>query len=143
MHLKPFAKKILWENTDHLFIQLFRYAFVGGLAFLVDYGLLYALTEYAHLYYLLSATLSFLAGLFVNYLVSKWWVFSLSKFDRKGIEFALFALVGVVGLLLNNLLMWLLTAGVGIYYMYSKLVAALVVYMWNFLARKYWVFKRV
>lgn len=142
MRLKRIVRKSLLENTDHFLIQLLRYTFVGGLAFLVDYGLLYGLTEYLHFHYLLSATVSFLAGLFVNYLISRWWVFSKSKFGSKGVEFALFALVGAIGLLLNNLILWMITTYLSVYYMYSKLVATVVVYMWNFLARKYWVFKR-
>ena len=42
-------------KTDNTIVQLFRYTFVGGFAFVVDFGLLYVLTEYAHFHYLLSA----------------------------------------------------------------------------------------
>lgn len=56
-------KKIFYGASDNLLIQFVRYFFVGGFAFIVDFGLLYILTEYAGLHYLLSATLSFIAGL--------------------------------------------------------------------------------
>jgi len=36
-------------KTDKTLIQLFRYTFVGGLAFLVDFGMLFILTEYFNL----------------------------------------------------------------------------------------------
>ncbi len=142
MRVKRVFEKSLIENTDNLFIQFFRYTFVGGLAFIVDYVLLYILTEHFHFHYLESATISFMVGLVVNYFISKWWVFSQSKFKSKGIEFLLFFLVGVVGLLLNNLFLWLITTYLSVYYMYSKLVAAVIVYLWNFLARKYMVFTK-
>ena len=46
-------------RTDNLLLQLFRYSLVGGLAFVVDYGALVALTELAGLHYLWSAALAF------------------------------------------------------------------------------------
>ena len=54
--------KILVQETTNWKIQFIRYVFVGGISFVVDYGLLYILTEFAHLHYLISATISFLAA---------------------------------------------------------------------------------
>ena len=61
--------------TDNLLLQLMRYTFVGGVAFVVDFALLYILTEYCHFYYIASATISFIAGLLVNFIISILWVF--------------------------------------------------------------------
>ena len=41
------------------FHEILRFLLVGGGCFLLDYGLLYVLTEYAGLYYLLSSGISF------------------------------------------------------------------------------------
>ena len=120
-------KKIFYGASDNLLIQFVRYFFVGGFAFIVDFGLLYILTEYAGLHYLLSANLSFIAGLVVNYIISCIWVFNNSKFRNRIVEFLFFAAIGVVG--------------IGTHYMFSKIVAAAMVYLWNFFARKYLVFK--
>ena len=135
-------KKIFYGASDNLLIQFVRYFFVGGFAFIVDFGLLYILTEYAGLHYLLSATLSFIAGLVVNYIISCIWVFNNSKFRNRIVEFLFFAAIGVVGLGFNDLLIWLFTDCIGTHYMFSKIVAAAMVYLWNFFARKYLVFKR-
>ena len=134
-------KKIFYGASDKLLIQFVRYFFVGGFAFIVDFGLLYILTEYAGLHYLLSATLSFIAGLVVNYIISCIWVFNNSKFRNRIVEFLFFAAIGVVGLGFNDLLIWLFTDCIGTHYMFSKIVAAAMVYLWNFFARKYLVFK--
>ena len=90
-------KKIFYGASDNLLIQFVRYFFVGGFAFIIDFGLLYILTEYAGLHYLLSATLSFIAGLVVNYIISCIWVFNNSKFRNRIVEFLFFAAIGVVG----------------------------------------------
>lgn len=134
-------KRLFYGTTDRLLVQFVRYFFVGGFAFVVDFGLLYILTEYAGLHYLLSATLSFISGLLVNYIISCIWVFSNSKFKSRLVEFLFFAAIGVVGLLLNDALIWLFTDCIGTHYMFSKIVAAAIVYLWNFFARKYLVFR--
>jgi len=134
-------RKLFVEETDNWLIQLFRYCFVGGFAFLVDYGLLYALTEFCGCHYIVSATISFIAGLIVNYLLSTWWIFRKSKLKNKAAEFTIFALIGVVGLILNNVLLYVFTDLLGIYYMISKLITTALVMIWNFAGRKIILFK--
>lgn len=130
------------EKTNNTFIQFFRYCFVGGLAFLVDYGLLYLLSDKVGLHYLLSASIAFIAGLVVNYLISTFWVFSESKYEDKRKEFAIFAIIGVIGLGLTEGLMWLFTDLAGLHYMLSKLITAALVLLWNFIARKLILFTK-
>lgn len=141
MKVTDLFHKLFYGSTDKLLVQFVRYFFVGGFAFVVDFGLLYILTEYAELHYLLSATLSFIAGLLVNYIISCLWVFNGSKFKNRLVEFLFFAAIGVVGLALNDTLIWLFTDCIGTHYMFSKIVAAAMVYLWNFFARKYLVFR--
>ncbi|WP_293667307.1 GtrA family protein [uncultured Parabacteroides sp.] len=139
--IKELLHRLFVYKTNNLLIQLIRYTIVGGLAFIVDFGLLFLLTEYFGLYYILSATCSFLAGLLVNYYISTAWVFE-STIKSKQLEFTLFSLIGMVGLGLNDLLIWTFTEKFHIYYMLSKLITAILVYLWNFLGRKYLVFSK-
>ena len=127
-------------KTDKTLLQLFRYTFVGGFAFIVDFGLLFILTEYAGCHYLISAAIAFIAGLLVNYALSKLWVFNKSNYSNKLTEFLLFALVGIIGLGLTELLMWCFTTLLGIYYILSKMMTTAIVYLWNFFGRKYLIF---
>ena len=138
--MNSFVNKMFKAGAEGTLVQLFRYTIVGGVAFVVDFGLLYVLTEFAHFHYVLSATISFIAGLTVNYLLSRVWVFSQSQFQNKKVEFLLFAAIGVVGLGLNDLMIWLLSDFIGLWYMFSKVAATVVTYLWNFFARKYLVF---
>jgi len=133
--------KIFIYNTDNTFVQLFRYTFVGGIAFIGDFGSLFIMTEYAKIYYLTSAAIAFIIGLTINYTLSVKWVFSKNKFKSRLMEFSLFSLIGVVGLGFNESIMWLLTEKAGLYYMTSKICTTGVVYLWNFFARKHLVFE--
>ena len=142
MKFQKLIQRLFIAETDNWFIQLFRYLFVGGFAFLVDYGLLVLLTEVCGLHYLVSATISFIAGLVVNYLLSTSWIFRKSKLENKWAEFAIFAVIGVVGLVLNNLLLYLFTDLAHIHYMISKLLTTALVMIWNFGARKFILFNK-
>lgn len=135
------SKKLVREKTNNWSVQLFRYVFVGGLSFIVDYSVLYILTDLCGWYYLISATAAFIAGLFVNYFISIRWVFLDSKLQNKAVEFSLYGIIGVIGLILTNLLMFLFTDLLNIHYMGSKLVTAAIVLIWNFVGRRFILFK--
>lgn len=123
-----------------LLVQFFRYGIVGGIAFVADYGSLYLLTEFFHLHHLISAAIAFCIGLAVNYAFSTKWVFGESRFRGKWAEFTVFALIGVAGLGLNELIIWFFSDILPLHYMASKLISTAVVFLWNFLARKFIIF---
>jgi putative flippase GtrA len=123
-----------------MFIQLFRYTLVGGLAFLLDFGSLFVFTEYFHFYYLVSAAIAFTLGLITNYILSVTWVFEKRSVQSRWKEFAIFTLIGIIGLLSNELMLWFFTEIVRLHYLMSKIISAGIVYFWNFFARKFSLF---
>jgi putative flippase GtrA len=132
--------KLYKGNNDNVLVQLFRYTWVGGLAFIVDYLSLYLLTEYAEVYYLLSAGIAFVLGLTVNYVLSTLWVFSNSRLSNKLSEFVVFTIIGIIGLGLNEVIMYICCKSFNIHYLISKLFSTVVVFLWNFFGRKYILF---
>lgn len=128
--------KLFRDDTDNIFIQFFRYLFVGGFAFLVDFFLLYFFSDFCGIYYLISAVLSFVISLIVNYLISIQWVFYKDQIDNKFIEFNVFSLIGIVGLLFTEILLYLFTDVLGLYYLISKIISAAIVMFWNFIVRR-------
>ncbi|MCF7859010.1 MAG: GtrA family protein [Candidatus Cloacimonetes bacterium] len=134
-------KKLFIKKTNNTLIQLFRYSFVGGIAFIVDISSLYLLTEFAQIYYLISAALAFLLGLTVNYILSILWIFRLRVFQSRSLEFTIFTIIGILGLILNEIIIWFSTEQLKLYYLYSKLISTFIVYFWNFFARKYILYR--
>jgi putative flippase GtrA len=129
-------------KTNNTLLQLIRYSFVGGFAFLVDFGTLAFLTEYFHIHYLVSAGIAFILGLIINYYLSVKWVFNTRAMENRWLEFLLFSLIGLVGLGLNELFLWILTDILFIYYLLSKIITTFIVYFWNFFARKVILFNK-
>lgn len=120
--------------------QFIRYVGVGGFSFLVDFSCLYLLTDLAGWHYLLAATLAFIAGLVTNYLLCLRWVFDFRRMHNRLHEFAAFGIIGLAGLLLNNLLLFLLTEAASLHYLLSKLFAAAFVLLFNFSLRRWMLF---
>lgn len=139
--MKTLMKKLFKDDTEKTMIQLFRYTFVGGAAFLVDIGSLYILTSFVGIYYLISAAIAFILGLIANYILSIGWVFNNRTLNSAKLEFGVFALIGVVGLGFNEVLIWFFTDYVHIFYLISKMIAAVLILFWNFFARKFTLFK--
>ncbi len=129
MRSEPLKEKKL------LFYQIFRFIIVGGLAFLIDYSTLFLLTDKFKVYYLLSSGISFIVSTVFNYIISMRFVFK-SKSNNKFYEVIVFAFLGLIGLLINQWLMSILVETVSLYYMFSKVIATIVVMCWNFITRK-------
>lgn len=141
--LKRFDLKGLFiVPTKNGLLQFLRYIFVGGIATIVDWGILYIFTEFIHLYYILSSVISFIAGLLINFILSKKLVFQ-SNESKTGImtEFIVYGVIGAVGLGITTLLMLLLTGYMKLYYMLSKVIATILVLLWNYIARKKILYK--
>ncbi len=130
-------KKIFYTPTQNNLLQFFRYGFVGGIATLADWGVLFVLTEWVFHHYLISSILAFVAGLGVNFVLSKKFVFSSEKNKHSpSTEFAVYGIIGAIGLLMTVGIMSVLTEKLKWYYMISKIISTVIVFVWNFAARK-------
>lgn len=139
---KPFLKALFFEPTTQPFIQFFRYVFVGGCSFLVDAGVLWLCVQLG-MHYLFGACVGFVAGLICNFLLSRALVFRAQEARvGRALEFAGYALIGLVGLGLTEALLYFFTESVLLHYMLSKVIASAVVLFWNFFARKVLLYRR-
>lgn len=132
--------KELLKKHEKLISQILRFGVVGGLATVVDYILLYVLTEYLNIYYLISSVISFIVSLILNYILSIKWVFDVTK-KQTAKEVTIFVILSVMGLGINQLVMYIGSDLLNIHYMFTKLVATAIVMVWNFVTRKIFIEK--
>ena len=130
------------SNKNKLLSQIIKFGFVGGTAFVIDAGLLFLLTEFCGIHYLISGTISFTASVIYNYILSVKWVFDAKKDANKTQEFIVFIVLSVIGLGINQLFMWLFVDMMHIYYMLSKIIATVIVMIYNFITRKLFLEKK-
>ena len=127
-------------KNNRTVVQLVRYFGVAFVAFAVDFTTVYSLTDGAGVHYLVSAAVAFCLGAVTNYVLSVLWVFDQRSLSSRSAEATIFFLIGIVGLGLNELIMWIATDIAGVYYLFSKLLSTAMVFFFNFFSRKVLLF---
>lgn len=130
--LPPLA---FFRNLSGKPAEFFRFCVAGGACFLVDYGLLFALTEFGGIPYLWSAACSFVAGVSMNYVLCIRYVYRNISPSSSPAQKAMFFAVSFVGLLLNQACMYALANICGLHYMLAKICATAVVTAWNYVSK--------
>lgn len=117
-----------------------RYAGVGGIAACVDIGFFAVFAKHLGYPYLWTAAVGFLLATLVNYVLSLVFVFKARSRHKRSTEIGLVYAVSLIGLGLHQaILFWQVEyAGAGL--MTAKVIATGSVFLWNYLARKYYVF---
>lgn len=119
-----------------LIAQFMKFGVVGVIAFVIDFGLLAVLTSGLGVNYLVSATISFTVSVVFNYFASMRYVFTHKEGMSRRREFVIFVVLSVIGLAINNGLMWVGVEFLGLFYLVTKIIATVVVTVWNFITRK-------
>lgn len=123
-------------NTQKLLIQIFRFGIVGGLAFAIDYLILILCRELLHLPILVSSAIAFSISVIFNYILSITWVFEINKEKDKKKNFIIFIALSIVGLIITEIIMYIGTDIINIHYLIVKIVATIIVMIFNFITRK-------
>ncbi len=124
------------KNKKTLFTQIMRFGVVGGSAFLIDFAVLWFLTDILGVHYLISNCISFTVSVIFNYTLSVCWVFDVNTNHKKTTELVVFVVLSIIGLGINQLINWLCVEWASIHYLISKIGATAVVMVYNFITRK-------
>lgn len=130
--------------------QFLRYVFVGGVSFVVDAIVLMLVRDFifpTQSYGLGVATVSgAVVGHLCNYYLGLLVAFNSDKEREQGSNFKAFmliALVGVIGMILKVILMYVATFIFGEeYYKLLNIPVAGICLIWNYIGRKIFVFKK-
>ena len=134
--------------TDRL-KEILKFAFTGGVCFVIEYAALILLKELLHIPVVAATPIAFLISVVFNYLLCVKWVFSGAQEGSKKAQLG-FLITSVMGLLLNWVIMWALTSlfgedallfaffGIEIkVYMLNKVIATALVMVWNYFTKRY------
>lgn len=133
-------------NRERLWGQVLRFAIVGGLNTLVDYGTFNLLVVVARMHPVAANPISVAAGITNSFLWNKHFTFGAGGWHRWYRQAAFFIAVSVTGLFINTGCLWLLTNLTGAQSVLAvnlqKLAASIVSLTWNFIGYRFLVFRR-
>ena len=140
MSTKRLIVSWLVAPVEQTVLQVPRALVVSGLAAVLDLSLLVILVEQLALHPLLAATLSYLAGGVLQYYLCAVWVFPAAP-EKAATGFAAFTLLSLVGLGITWVIMGTFNGLLHTNYALAKILALGLAFVWNFLSRKYLLFK--
>lgn len=142
--IKPASR---WHNEIKRFS---RFLAVGLSGTLLDFAVLSLLKQVLEWATLPANIFSYSCGILSNFLLNLFWVYPESKGNRNGLKLVQFFLISLVGLALNNLLLVALEGPMGVLfnnpdygYLPAKIIATMLVLLWNFFANRFWTFGKV
>lgn len=105
------------------------------MSLIVEYLLLYTLTEFIGIYYLLSSGISYTMATVLNYYLCVKFVFE-GATKQTLRQSVLFISSSLIGLVLNQVCMMLFVEYLRINYLVAKLYSTIVGTVWNYLMKK-------
>lgn len=117
-----------------------RYFAASGVALAADALVYVALIRLANVHYLAAAPVGFMLGLALHYALSTRWVFKARRLTDARAEFLIFSLIGIGGLLLNQLVIYLGVERLGLEPELAKLLSAGISFFFNYGVRKVLLF---
>ena len=126
--------------------QIMKFGVVGLLCFAIEYVLLIVIKEVLGWNVILANTIAFTVSAVVNYILSIVFVFDTDKKANKGKQFAVFFLLAVGGLIINNIVLKLGTMVLDPFWSRSYIIvkpfATGVEMVYNFITRKLFIEKK-
>ncbi|MBV6441006.1 MAG: GtrA family protein [Haliscomenobacteraceae bacterium CHB4] len=118
---------------SELFIKFIKFGIVGASGVGVDFGITWLCKEKLRLNKYVANSTGFLCAVVSNYLLNRVWTFN-SQDPAVAMQFSKFLLASLIGLGINNGIIYLLNERLGVKFYTSKLIATGVVTLWNFWA---------
>lgn len=119
-----------------LIAQIMKFGVVGVVATVIDFAVMNLLYYVLGLDILVANTAGFVISLIFNYLASMKYVFAHKEGMSRKREFAIFVVLSVIGLVLNDGIVLALKGGLGLEANIAKVCATALVMVYNFVTRK-------
>lgn len=114
-----------------MFFAFCKYSIVGLSGVIVDFLITWLLKEKLQVNKYSANTCGFISAATSNYILNRIWTFE-SENPRIVNEYLSFLVISLIGLGLNNLIIWLFADKLKMNFYLSKLIAIGVVTIWNF-----------
>ena len=135
--------------------QIFKFAIVGGISFVVDFLVYTVMCNVLNIHYIIAGVAGFTVSVIVNYILSMKFVFVSKEDMRKDKEFVIFVVLSLIGMLLNSVILYICIDLIYMNWMWlmqilpikwmniaAKVIATGIVMVYNFVTRKIFLEKK-
>lgn len=124
-----------------LILKFVKFGIIGFSGILIDYGATFFLKEILYTNKYFANSIGFISAASSNYFLNRIWTFK-STNSQIIKEYSIFLTISIIGLIFNNIIIWLLNDYLlNINFYLSKLFAIGIVYIWNFSMNYFYNFK--
>ena len=117
-----------------------RYLFAGGSAAAANIITLYVLTEFMHVWYLLSSILALIVGFALSFILQKFWTFRNMPLNRVQVQLPLHILLSLFNLVLNTIFLYALVEWAHTWYILAQLISGAALACMNYFVYKWYIF---
>ena len=114
-----------------LFFKFLKFCTVGFSGMFIDFGTTWLLKEKAKINRYIANTCGFILAATSNYALNRIWTFE-SQNEQIAAEYLSFVFIAMVGLGINNTVLWFLSDRLRYNFYLSKIIATVFVTLWNF-----------
>jgi putative flippase GtrA len=125
--------------STQFLLKFIKFAAVGFSGVFVDFGVTYLCKEIFKIQKYISNSIGFTVAASSNYILNRIWTFESTNPDI-AVEYTEFIGISLIGLAINNLILWLIIKQFKLNFYLSKLFAIGVVTIWNFFANAFITF---
>ena len=123
-----------------MIFKFIKFILVGFSGLIIDFSITFLCKEKILLNKYISNSIGFIVATSSNYILNRIWTFNSINPDIK-MEFSAFILVSVIGLLINNSMLWAIHSHLKINFYSSKFGAIIITSIWNFFANYFFTFQ--
>ncbi len=122
--------------------RILKFAVVGLSGVIVNMGLLYLLTRFGGLYYIVSSVIAIEVSILTNFVLNDIWTWKdreKKSYWKRMLQYHIS--VGITAVLANWLLLIFFTEAVGLHYMLANLIGISVGMLFNYTLNDLWTFR--
>lgn len=128
-------------QPNNAYTTVFRFIVSGSLSVIVALSLLYAFTEWAKLWYVLSASIAFACSTAVSFVLQKFWTFDDRHTARVSSQVTAFIVLNLINLALNAVGIYVVVEWLHIGYITAEILVAGTIAFWSFFIMRSVIFK--
>ena len=122
--------------------QTIKYFLVGGIGVGINLGLLYILTDFLGIWYILSQGIAIAISITNNFFLHRYWTFKNEISEPKTLErYIKFFIVSVVGMAIQLGLTFMLVENFAMYYLFAAVLSIIAASAFNYLLNRKWTFE--